>query len=75
MFYRDRLNDDYEIHQRRCTCLTDELQLVTRDAPVRRPDWFKGVVSRLADGLIAAGNSLKQDETEVPPATLSPITR
>ena len=28
MFYRDRLNDDYEIHQRNTSYLKDELDIL-----------------------------------------------
>ena len=75
MLYRDRLSDDYENHQRRCAYRTDGLEDLTRETPVQTRNWYRGIVSRLADGLIAAGNSLKQDEAEARPATLSPIPR
>ncbi len=75
MFYRDRLNDDYEIHQREHSYAKDELDMLVADAKVKGQSWYKGLLSRVGDGLIAVGNSMKEHDDEVKPATLSPLTR
>jgi len=37
MFYRERLNDDYETHQRNHGYLKDDLDVLVADAKVKRP--------------------------------------
>jgi hypothetical protein len=61
MFYPDRLNDDYEKHQRQIRYLTrDDLDILLADATVARPPWYAGILARLGDGLIAAGSTIKE---------------
>ncbi len=75
MLYRDRLNDDYETHQRNHEHLKDDLDILVTGAKVKRPSWFKGILSHIGDGLIAAGSSMKERDDETKPTTLSPLTR
>ncbi len=75
MLYRDRLNDDYESHQRNHEYLKDDLDVLVADAKLKKPSWFRGILSHLGDGLIAAGNSMKERDSETKPATLSTLTR
>ncbi len=75
MFYHDRINDDYETHQRNHAYLKDELDVLVTDAKVKRPSWFKSVLSHLGDGLIAAGTSMKERDSQVKPSKLSTSTR
>jgi len=75
MFYRDRLDDDYETHQRNYNYLKDELDVLVADAKVKKQSWYKGVLSHLGDGLIAVGNSIKKQDGNEEPATPSPRIR
>ena len=75
MFYRDRLNDDYEIHQRDYSYLKDELDVLVADAKVKRQSWHKSLMARLGDGLISVGNSMKEHTDEVQASTLASLTR
>ena len=76
MFYRERLNDDYEIHQRNTSYLKDELDIFVADAKVKSPNWYSNLMSRFGDGLIAIGNSMKERDHEVQSKTFSPsLTR
>ena len=64
MINRDRLNDDYELHQRRVSALTeDDLDLMVANARVSRPRWYNGLMAQIGEGLIAAGSSLKERNT------------
>jgi len=64
VFNRDRLNDEYELHQRRVEALTkDELDILVANARVSRPRWYDGLMAQIGDGLIAAGSSLKERNT------------
>ncbi len=69
MLYRDRLNDDYETHQRNHEYLKDDLDVLVADAKVKRQSWLKGVLSHIGDGLIAAGNSMKERDDEAKTTT------
>jgi hypothetical protein len=61
VFNSDRLNDDYERHQRRFRLLTmDELDVLVVDSRVSRPRWYNGLLASIGEGLISAGKSLKQ---------------
>jgi len=75
MSYYDRLNDDYEIHQRNHSYLKDELDVLVADAKVKRQSWYKGVMARVGDALISIGNSIKERDDNLTPTTLSPLTR
>jgi len=75
MFYRERLNDDYEIHQRNCSYLKDELDILIADAKVKRQSWYKGALMRVGDALISIGNSIKERDDHATPTTLSPLRR
>ncbi|HUH96061.1 MAG TPA: hypothetical protein VLZ89_01805 [Anaerolineales bacterium] len=75
MYYRDRLNDDYEAHQRSHSYLKDELEVLAADAKVKRPSWFQGVMGRMGDALISAGKSMKEDPRELEATPLFRFTR
>ncbi len=64
MFYRERINDDYEIHQRNYSYLKDELDILVADTKVKRQSWYKGVLARIGDALILVGNSMKERDDE-----------
>ena len=74
MFYRQRLNDDYEIHQRNYSDLKDELNILVADVKVKRPSWCKSVLARVGDALISIGNSIKERDDEFTSTTLSSLT-
>jgi hypothetical protein len=66
MFDNYRLNDEYELHQRRFGPLTkDELDIRVADARVSRPRWYNGLLAQIGEGLIAAGRSLKERNSGV----------
>jgi hypothetical protein len=72
MFNGDRLNDDYDIHQRRFALLIkDELELQVADARVYHPRWYNGILAQVGDVMISAGNALKERNTRVKPNNLS----
>ncbi len=76
MFNGDRLNDEYEIHQRRFAHMTkDELEVLVADARVVRPRWYSRILAQIGDGLIAAGSSIKEHNADVKPQNLSVSTR
>ena len=75
MFYRERLNDGYEIHQRNYSYLKDELDILVADAKVKRPSWYKSVLARVGDALISIGNSMKEHDNNATSKTLSSLTR
>lgn len=75
MFYRDRLYDDYEIHQRRQDSKKEDLDLLLAEARINKPGWYRGLLSRLGDGLIEVGHSIKEKNADVQPAALSTLTR
>jgi hypothetical protein len=75
MFYRERLNDDYEIHQRNYSYLKDGLDILVADAKVMRPSWYKNVLARIGDTLISVGNSMKERDDNLTSTPLSPLTR
>ena len=60
MFYRERINDDYEIHQRNYSYLKDELDILVTDTKVKRQSWYKGVLVHVGDALILVGNSMRE---------------
>jgi hypothetical protein len=75
MFYRDRLNDDYENHQRDFACFKDELDVLAVDLKVKRQSWYESVLVRLGDALISIGNSMKEHNKGMEASTLSPLAR
>jgi len=75
MFYHDRINEDYEIHQRYYSYLKDKLDFLVADAKVKRQSWHKDVMACIGDGLISIGNSLKERDDNATSTTLSPLTR
>ena len=70
MFYYDRLNDDYEIHQRNYCYLKDDLDVLVSDSKVKRPSLFRNAMSRIGDVLISTGNSMKE-QNEIRSTNLS----
>jgi hypothetical protein len=61
---RNRLDDEYERHQRRVGHLTkDELDILVADARPVRPRWYNGLLAKVGEELIAAGSSLKERNT------------
>jgi len=75
MFYRERLNDDYETHQRNHGYLKDDLDVLVADARVKRQSCYKGVLARIGDMLILIGNSIKERDEDLTSKTLSPLKR
>ena len=75
MFYYDRINDDYAVHQRDHAYLEDELDIVVADAKVKKPDWYQDILDSLGDRLIAIGSSIKERDGELKSITLSPSMR
>jgi hypothetical protein len=76
MLYRDRINDDYERHQRQTRDLTrDDLDILVANAQVSRQPWYAGFLARLGDGLIAAGHTIKQRNESAASSQLSRQTR
>lgn len=75
MFYHDRLNDDYETHQRNYSYLKDELDILVADANVKRQSWYTTVLASIADALISVGSSMKEPDDNPTSTTLSPLTR
>lgn len=75
MFYKDRLYDDYEIHQRQHDTKKGELDLLLADATIKRTSWYNGLLSRLGDGLIGVGRSIKEKNEDIKPTALSSLTR
>ena len=76
MFYRDQLDDDYEKHQRQTRYLRqDELDPNLTDARVSGPPWYASILTRLGDGLITAGRSLKDRNHATPPAQTRHMAR
>jgi len=76
MFIGDRLNDDYESHQRRYAHITkDELDVLVADARVIRPRWYNGILAQIGDGLITVGSSIKEHNADVKTINLSTFTR
>jgi hypothetical protein len=61
---RDRLNDEYEMHQLRVGHLTkDQLDTLIADAHLVRHRWYNGLLAGIGEKLIAAGSSLKERNT------------
>ena len=75
MFYRDRLIDEYEAHQRSHSYLRDELGILVSDAKVKRQSLYKGVLANIGDALILVGNSMKERDDLLTSTTLAPLTR
>ena len=75
MFYCERLNDDYETHQRNHGYLKDDLDILVADARVKRQSWYQGVMACVGDALISIGNSMKERDNEFSSTTLSSLTR
>ncbi|HEY9152549.1 MAG TPA: hypothetical protein VIN60_06655 [Anaerolineales bacterium] len=75
MFYYDRLNDDYAIHQRNCSYPKDGLDVLVADAEAKRTSWYKGIMSHVGDALVSIGNSMKEHASEIKSTTLSPLAR
>jgi hypothetical protein len=75
MFYRGRLNDDYEVHQRNHGFLKDDLDVLVANMRVMRQSWYKGVLARIGDFLILVGNSMNERADEFACITLSSLTR
>jgi hypothetical protein len=75
MFYYDRINDDYTVHQRDHAYLKDELDMVVAEAKVKKPDWYQDILDSLGDRLIAIGSSIKERDGELKSITLSPSMR
>ena len=75
MFYYDRINDDYAVHQRDHVYLKDELDVVLADAKLKRPDWYQYILEHLGDRFIAIGNSMKEHDDDLKSITLSPSMR
>ena len=75
MFYYDRINDDYTVHQREHASLKDELEIVVADAKVKRPYWYQDILDSLGDRLIAIGSSMKERDDDLNSITLSPSMR
>ncbi|HUI87977.1 MAG TPA: hypothetical protein VLX61_04560 [Anaerolineales bacterium] len=75
MFFYDRLNDDYEVHQRSFSYLKGELDTLVADAKVKRPNRLETVLVRVGDRLISVGASLKEHHGDAVPADLTALTR
>ena len=75
MFYRERLNDEYETYQRNHGYPKDDFHVLVADARVERQSCYKGVLTRIGDTLILAGNSIKELDDEFTSTTLSSLTR
>jgi hypothetical protein len=75
VFYRDRLSDEYETHQRNHGYLKDDLHILVADARVERQSCYHGVLTRIGDTLILVGNSMKERDGEFTSITLSSLTR
>jgi hypothetical protein len=61
VFNNDRLNDEYDLHQRRFAhMIQDELDFLVADARVVRPRWYNRMLAQTGDGLITAGRSIKK---------------
>jgi protein associated with RNAse G/E len=75
MFYRDRLNDEYETHQRHYSYLKDDLDVLVADASVKKQSWLDKAKAHLGDALISAGNSMKEHKNDYQSTKLSTITR
>jgi hypothetical protein len=74
VFTRDRLWDDYEIHQRRnAHFVNEDLVNLAAKVYVPKPDLYRSLVTRLGDGLIAAGKHIKGHVDSS--AAWSPTTR
>lgn len=72
MFNGDRLNDDYEIHQRRVDLNgQDELEILVSKAKVYRPRWYNGILAQVGEGLISVGSALKEHNSSVKSNNLS----
>jgi hypothetical protein len=72
MFNGDRLNDDYEIHQRRVDHKRqDELEILVSEAKVYRPRWYNGILAQVGEGLISVGSALKEHNSSVKSNNLS----
>ena len=75
MFYHERLNDDYEIHQRNHGYLKDDLDILVADAKVKRQSWHKNVMACVGDVLISVDNSMKERNGKFKSTTLFPLMR
>ena len=74
MFTGDRLCDDYEIHQRRNAHLMNEdLANLEGNVYISKPGLYSSILTRIGDGLIAAGHSIKEHVDSS--AAWSPTTR
>jgi len=75
MFYHDRLNDDYELHQRNHSYIKDELDILVSDAKVKRQGWQKNLMVHVGEALISIGKSMKENNDEIHTPTLTSLTR
>jgi hypothetical protein len=75
MFYCERLNDDYETHQRNHGYLKDDLDVLVADEKVKRPSWYKSILVRIGDILILVGNLMKERDNEFTSTISSLLTR
>ncbi len=76
MFNGERLNDAYEIHQRRFDHRSqDELEILVSEVKVYRPRWYNGILAQLGDSLISVGKVLKEHNASVKSNNLSTFTR
>jgi hypothetical protein len=72
MFNGDRLNDEYEVHQRRFSYkIKDELELLVSEAKVHHPRWYNGILAQVGEGLISVGSALKEHNSSVKSNNLS----
>ena len=75
MLYRDRINDDYELHQRKYSYLKDEPDITVSTAKVMRQSWHKNLMTHMGEALISIGNSMKEHNDEIQASTPSSLTR
>ena len=75
MFYRDRLIDEYETHQRSHSYLKDELDFLVADTKVKRQSWYKGLLVHVGDASILGRNSMRERHDNPTSTTLVPLTR
>ncbi len=66
MFTGDRLNDEYEMHQRRFAHITkDDIDSLMANVRIGRPCWYNSILAQIGDGLITAGRSIKEQNAGV----------
>ncbi len=75
MLYRDRLNDEYEAHQRRFNSTNEAEENLVSGAEVSHQTLVNELLARLGDGLIHAGSSIKKHNDRGAAVKLSPTTR